>query len=136
MMTLLLAADAPPTTTRVFNKPLSMPPEFGSDAERCAWIAAEYKRQHVLNRGVNRAKIARDIAATAFGISINDLCGLSRKTMYREPRQKIACIILLLTSCSTTMAGQQVGRHYATVIHAFKKYGAEIKRILINCGAL
>jgi hypothetical protein len=133
MTMLLAAADRPRVRTRAYvNPPVtgSSPPSgslpvFQCDAERCAWIAAQYRRRSAQPL-INRAKLARDVAALAFEVTLQDLCGPSRKSIYREPRQKIACIIHVLTGASVRQIGRLLSRKHNTIVHCLNKYGQQI----------
>lgn len=130
MTALMLAAEKPrlhssDIATQLFFTPL---PAFKDDAERYVWIAAQYKRR--IKPGLNKAKLARDIAAFAFEITIEQLVSPSRKRPLPIARHKIICFTRLLTGIGPRQLGVLFNRDHATIVYACRKYHGEIAAIL------
>ena len=130
MTTSLLAADEPRLHACAIDNqsfPTSLP-IFESDAQRYAWIVAEYRRR--LRPGVNRARLARDLAAIAFETPIEQLVSASRKWPLAHVRQKIVCFTFLMTDVSWHALGALFNRDHATIIFACRKYAVEVEAML------
>lgn len=132
MSTLMLAASDPPRSHSAASvqrpKPAS---EFASDAERCAWIAAEFKRRVAASPAVNTGQLARDIAAAAFNVSGFDLTSKSREAILVAQRQKIACVIRLLSDAPLAKISRLIGyTTHSAVLYALKKFGDELAPLL------
>lgn len=139
MTTPMLAADEPrlhACARTVPPVPFSSLPAFESDAERYAWLAAEYKRR--IKPGINKAKLARDIGAVAFDITIERLLSSSRagegigrgKGTLAVARQKIISFTCLITGIGPRQLGALFNRDHSTIIYACRKYHDEIAALL------
>jgi len=132
-MTTLLLAVAPPRLPSAASQTAapSQSIKFRNDAERYVWIAAEFNRRSPLSPGSSKGQLARDIAAVAFGITIVDLRSSSRKACFTDPRQKIVCIIRLLSRISLPKIAGLVGyRAHSSVLEALDKFAGEIGPLL------
>lgn len=127
MSTLMSAASDAPRAYSAYTpaRLTSTPPAFADDRERYVWIVAEYRRRSKLP-GVNNGQLARDLAAVAFGITIADLCGPSKKAKFYIPRQKIACVIRALSRITIAKVGQLICRNHVTVLDALTKFEDEV----------
>jgi hypothetical protein len=129
MSTLMLAASDPPRSfsAACVQRPKPAPHHFKNDAERCAWIVAEFKRRVAASPGVNTGHLARDIAVAAFNVTIADLTGKSREARLVVQRQKVACVIRLLSDAPLAKVSKLIGyTTHSAVLYALKQFGDEL----------
>jgi hypothetical protein len=129
MSMMLMTAERPQATT-VASKKAAPERCFETDAARYAWIIAEGEREIAAKPTTSRLMLYRRLAATAFGISIDELLSKSRSNDIAIPRQKIFCFLRIATGASWQQLAALFGKDHATIIHACRKYAVEIEPML------
>jgi chromosomal replication initiation ATPase DnaA len=125
-MTVLMAAAAEQPRARSCTPEKLAIPTFGSDAERYAWVAESYLRRMSVQPTSNKIKAARDLALLAFDISLRQFTAHTRDSSIPKTRQKIVCLICLLTKASRGSIARAVERDHMSVLGAVRKYQDEI----------
>ncbi|MGY3278172.1 helix-turn-helix domain-containing protein [Bradyrhizobium sp. S3.7.6] len=133
MMVMMAAAEGPRASRAPVPSPQSSLPKLPNDAARIAWIDREYHRQ--LTPSSNQAKLMLEIAAQAFHADLDELCAPSRKRVIVIKRQKIVCIVLLMTDAPVRKVAALLNRRHTTIIHAKQKYEVALTAALAKARA-
>jgi hypothetical protein len=130
MTTLMTAADEP----RVgFSSAPVRSLSFKDDTECYTWVAAQLSFR--ARPGMSKARLVRDLALRAFDMSLAEFLSRSREGS-RGPRsrdnarQKITCLMHLLTNATRGQVYELVQRDRHSVLDSFRKYQREISRAL------
>jgi hypothetical protein len=129
------AADGPHVSSSARAKAAqhnSSPPPFKNDAERYAWVILQAPCGIASRRFLSKPVAYRNLAAEAFGVTVEDLLLEARAVDLVTPRQKIMCFVRLVTGARWHALARLFKRTHSTIIHAYRKYAREIAPLCGN----
>lgn len=128
MSGLLLAANEPPRFSAPYtnSRPASRPKVrlFASEAERFAWLGAEYRR--LVKPGLRKG-IGISLTLEAFGVTLDDL---NRPGTQPRIRAKVMCTALILSGSSYADIAAKFGVGRPAVCQACQRNRARIIALL------